>query len=256
MAGHVPGRQRRLHRRSRSARSWSSRSRSLGSLTVLPARARRCSARDRAGPHARSSPRAPARTRLAASGARSLDRVLRRPRSALALAAAVLLALALPALGMHTLNPGVARPAARRCRHADLRPHPGRVPRRPDARDVVVVTAPRPDGAAVARPARGHARRARATGPCPAPVTSTSAPTSTVAVVAIPLAGRRHRPPRCRAGRAARPRRSRPRSGGCRAARPRGRRDRRVARLQRRYEAAPPIVFAFVLGAGVRAAAA
>ena len=62
-----------------------------------------------------------------------LDRVLKRPAISATLATVLLLALALPALGIHTVNPGVAGPAAQPADHADLRPHPGQVPGRPAA---------------------------------------------------------------------------------------------------------------------------
>ena len=62
-----------------------------------------------------------------------LDRVLKRPVVSVVLAGGLMLALAIPAFGMHTINPGVAGPAAQPADHADLRPHPGEVPGRPAA---------------------------------------------------------------------------------------------------------------------------
>ena len=62
-----------------------------------------------------------------------LDRVLKRPVLSVVLAGGLMLALAIPALGMHTINPGVAGPPAQPADHADLRPHPGEVPGRPAA---------------------------------------------------------------------------------------------------------------------------
>ena len=110
-------------------------------------RASRCSARSPSSP--RCSPSSATRSRRAAcrssaacatattasraSGAGSSTACSRRPVVALVVAGGILLVLAIPALDMKTINPGVAGPAARPADHADLRPHPGRVPRRPAA---------------------------------------------------------------------------------------------------------------------------
>ena len=95
----------------------------VGSLTVLPAMLSKLGDRVEKGrvPFLARAPGTPATSR--ASGRAILDRVLRRPvvvarRSP----AALLVALAIPALGMHTADPGVAGPAARpagRCKTYD-----------------------------------------------------------------------------------------------------------------------------------------
>ena len=69
-------------------------------------------------------------------------RVLRRPIRSATIAVLVLLALAVPALGMRTASPGSHRHPGEPAHHADVRPHPAGVPgrcragedRRPGAR--------------------------------------------------------------------------------------------------------------------------
>ena len=118
-----------------SARSSSSPSPCSARVTVLPAMLSKLGDKRREGPRAVSSAAcATATTASRACGAAILDRVLRRPvvsrRSPAGICSSL---LAIPALGMHTINPGVAGLPRSLAGHADLRPHPGRVPRRPAA---------------------------------------------------------------------------------------------------------------------------
>ena len=64
-----------------------------------------------------------------------LDRVLRRPVVSLVVSGGMLLALAIPAVNMHTVNAGASGAAEGPRGREGLRPHPGRVPRRPAPRD-------------------------------------------------------------------------------------------------------------------------
>ena len=101
----------------------------LGSLTVLPALLSRLGDRvDRL--------RVPLVGRLAATDGEGriwgaiVDRVLRRPLLSALLAGGLLVALAVPALQLHMATPGPDDVPQVARRHQDVRPHPGRVPRR------------------------------------------------------------------------------------------------------------------------------
>ena len=71
-----------------------------------------------------------------------LDRVLARPLVSALAATAVLVALALPALGMKTVVPGAEALPHRPPRRADVQPAPEGVPRRAGSSAVVAVKAP------------------------------------------------------------------------------------------------------------------
>ncbi len=132
----------------------------LGSVTVLPAILAGL------GPHVEWG-KVPVISKRRHSGDSRLwgwilDRVLRRPILSLVLGAGLLIALSLPALSMHTHEPGQRRAAAEPPDHADLRPHAGRVPRRADARadrrQGLAMSAPRPCARGSARCSPGRAR--------------------------------------------------------------------------------------------------
>ena len=107
----------------------------LGSLTVLPAVLSKLGDRIDKGRVPFIGRAAPRRTASRACGAAILDRVLRRPLVVgRARRPALLLALAIPALGMHTGSPGFDGLPAGPADHADLRPHPDGVPGRRRAR--------------------------------------------------------------------------------------------------------------------------
>ena len=88
----------------------------VGSLTVLPAMLSKLGDRVDRGPHPVPAPALARATASRASGRRSSARVLRRPLLWGGLAAALLVALAIPAFRLHTRElrrPGApARPAA------------------------------------------------------------------------------------------------------------------------------------------------
>jgi RND superfamily putative drug exporter len=117
-----------------------------------------------------------------------LDRVLRRPAVSLALGAGLLLAAALPAIGMHTISPG----ASGLPRHLPIVQTYDRMqaafPGGPLPAAIVVhaddVTTP-----AVMRGIAGMVERARASGRITGPDTTTVSPDETVAVVTLPLPG-------------------------------------------------------------------
>ena len=100
----------------------------LGSLTVLPALLswlgeKGWTEKGRVPYLSRLRHRNHGESRVWGASSTACSSVPRSPRS---LATIVLLALALPALGMHTDQPGRRRAAAQPADHADLRPHPGR----------------------------------------------------------------------------------------------------------------------------------
>jgi len=117
-----------------------------------------------------------------------LDRVLRRPLVSAILAAAVLLALAAPVLGMHTASTGIqglpeSLPATQALRHIEAA-----FPGGPAPADVVVqardVSSP-----ATARAIAELERRALATGKMLEPISTDVNSRRDVAVVSIPLVG-------------------------------------------------------------------
>ena len=160
----------------------------LGSLTVLPAVLSKLGDRVEKG-------RVPfvARLRARRDGesrvwAAILDRVLRRPLvSAVARRRRCSSRSRSRRCGMHTVDPGVDGTPARPADHADLRPHPGRVPRRSRSRPIVVVKA---DDVTDARGRRGDrascATQALATGQLHEPVDVDVSPDKTVAVIVDP----------------------------------------------------------------------
>jgi uncharacterized membrane protein YdfJ with MMPL/SSD domain len=113
-----------------------------------------------------------------------LDRVLRRPLISLALGAGMLLALALPALGMHTLSPGVASVP----RHLTIMQTYDRIqaafPGGPTPA-VVVVRGEDVKAPAVRQGIRDMIEGAQSTGP----TAVTVSPDRTVAVITVPLPG-------------------------------------------------------------------
>ena len=187
---HVPRRQRRLHSRSRSARSSSSPSRCSASVTVLPA------VLSKLGDNVEKG-RVPfiGRMRHRNHGESRvwgwvIDRVLAPPGGVASIAAGgLLVALALPALNMHTVNPGVAGPAARPRR--SCRPTTASRPRSPAARcpAIVVVQADDVTTPEVQAGIKAMSDKALATGQMSEPVTTDVSPDKTVAIVIIPLHG-------------------------------------------------------------------
>ena len=117
-----------------------------------------------------------------------LDRVLRRPVVSLVVSAGILIALAHPGAQHAHRQPRHLRAAARPRGHEGLRPHPGRVPRRPDPALVAVqaddVTKPE-----VQAGIEAMSKAAIATGEMSEPVTTSRSPDKTVEVVSIPMHG-------------------------------------------------------------------
>ena len=118
-----------------------------------------------------------------------LDRVLRRPQLSAVVSGGILVALALPALGMHTASAGIDAIPKDNAGHQDVRPHHRRVPRREGRAGVVVkaddVTKPEVAGAI-------QQLEARAAGTKTA-IDTTDVEISkdkTVAQVTIPIAGK------------------------------------------------------------------
>ena len=158
-----------------------------GSLTVLPA------VLSLLGPWAERG-RIPllgtARTRARPSRlwAAVVGRVVRRPALWGGLAAAALLALALPALGMRTQSPAVDLPASlpvMRTLDAIGAAFPGG-----PAPAEVVVTGPGADGPAMRAALAALGARAAAAGPVRPPVTAQAVAGGRALVVSVPLAGR------------------------------------------------------------------
>jgi uncharacterized membrane protein YdfJ with MMPL/SSD domain len=117
-----------------------------------------------------------------------LDRVLARPRLSAAAATAVLIALALPALGMHTLNPGIGGlPADEPVRQTYERVQSA-FPGTPEPAGVVVeaadVTSPQ-----VQQGIEELKRAALATGRMSEPIEVSVNPAKTLAVIDIPMQG-------------------------------------------------------------------
>ena len=118
-----------------------------------------------------------------------LDRVLRRPAVSLALGAGVLLALAVPALGMHTVDPGFTGlpqdlPIMRTYDRIQAAFPGGPVPA------TVVVQAADVTAPAVQAAVAGMTRQALAGPDMSGPVATRTSPDRTVEVVDIPVAGR------------------------------------------------------------------
>ena len=182
-------RRQRRSRRSPSARSSSSPSRCSARSRCCP----RCFAARRPG---REGPH-PVPGQAAPAPARGEPRVWScdpRPRAGAPArlgrrsAGGLLIALAIPALGMHTANSGTDGAAAQPADHADLRPHPGRVPRR---RVPAIVVGPgRRRHRRRSRPAIAtSSASARAPGQFERPISIDVSPDQHVAAVDMPLAG-------------------------------------------------------------------
>ena len=166
---HVPRRRHDVRRRSRWARSSSSASRWSRSLTVLPALLSQARRQRRARPRpvpdaaARRATRRVARAGAPSSTACCAARCVSRRSLAGGAAAS---RSRVPALGMHTALPGDRLAAAQPADHADLRPHPGGVPRQGqiagDASSSKADDVDTPAGqAAIARSAQTRARERR-----------------------------------------------------------------------------------------------
>jgi putative drug exporter of the RND superfamily len=158
----------------------------VGSLTVLPALLSRLGDKVERG-------RIPGLGRARAGGESRLwgavvERVLRRPLIAALLAGAALLALAAPALGLHTARPGVGDLPQNLAAVETLNRVERAFPGAPDPAAVAVeaadVTAPGVQ-AAIAR----LQERALASGAAREPIEVDVNPAKTVAIVSVPLAG-------------------------------------------------------------------
>ena len=117
-----------------------------------------------------------------------IDRVLRRPVLSIVLSAGLLIALAIPALGMHTVNPGVAGlprslPVIQTYDRLQAAFPGGAEPA------VVAVEAANVNAPAVQQGIARLKRAAKTTEGLGQPVTVTNNPTNTLALVEIPLAG-------------------------------------------------------------------
>jgi RND superfamily putative drug exporter len=117
-----------------------------------------------------------------------IDRVLRRPVLSIVLSAGLLIALAIPALGMHTVNPGVAGlprslPVIQTYDRLQAAFPGGAEPA------VVAVEAANVKAPAVQQGIARLKRAAKTTDGLGQPVTVTNNPTNTLALVEIPLAG-------------------------------------------------------------------
>ncbi len=157
----------------------------LGSLTVLPAVLSKLGDRIEKGriPFVHRLRRHKGESRMWSA---VLDRVLRRPVVATVAAAAVLVALAVPALGMHTTQTGVEgisiaaiEPAERVIDAFPGTPEPA----------VVAIKAADVDAAPVRAAIADLKRKALATGQMNAPIDVTTNPDGTVTKVEIPLEG-------------------------------------------------------------------
>jgi uncharacterized membrane protein YdfJ with MMPL/SSD domain len=117
-----------------------------------------------------------------------IDRVLRRPVLSIVLSAGLLVALAIPALGMHTVNPGVAGlprslPVIQTYDRLQAAFPGGAEPA------VVAVEAANVNAPAVQQGIAQLKSAAKSTDGLGQPVTVTNNPTNTLALVEIPLAG-------------------------------------------------------------------
>ena len=117
-----------------------------------------------------------------------IDRVLRRPVLSIALSAGLLIALAIPALGMHTINPGVAgipRSLAIMQTYDRLQvAFPGGA-----EPAVIAVKAKDVTAASVTGAIAALKRQAGKTDGLGQPITVTNSPDRSVAIVEVPLAG-------------------------------------------------------------------
>lgn len=117
-----------------------------------------------------------------------VDRVLRRPLLSVALSAGLLVALAIPALGMHTVNPGLAGMS----RDLPIMRTYDRIqaafPGGPEPANVAIEAAD-VDAPAVRAAIASLKRRAAATEGLGQPITVTDNPRHTLALVDVPLAG-------------------------------------------------------------------
>ena len=202
----------------------------IGSLTVLPALLAVARRPGREGPHPGLAPAASSENGESRVWGAVIDRVMRRPKLAAALSAGLLVALALPALGMHTELPGYETLP----RDMPIMQTYDRIqaafPGGPAPAVVVVeaddVTAPA-GATAIERPARpGHRRAASRNDP----VTVEVSKDKSVAIVSLPIAGN-GTDDAARSGARRAPRRRRPGHDrpGRRRRRQRHRRDRRHA---------------------------
>jgi RND superfamily putative drug exporter len=157
----------------------------LGSVTVLPA------VLAGLGPHVEWG-KVPVISKRRHSGDSRmwgwiLDRVLRRPAVSLALGAALLVALSLPAVGMHTMSPGAAGlprnlPIMQTYDRIQAAFPGGPMPA------MIVIKAPDLGAPAVQQGIAGMLSRARETG-LNGPVFTTESPDRHVAIVTLPLPG-------------------------------------------------------------------
>ena len=238
---HVPGRQRRLHSRSASARSSSSRSPCSARSPCCP---RCCSWLGEKGWTEKGRVPCLGGLRHRNHGesrvwSAILDRVLERPVVSATAATLRARRARRPRVRHAHHQPGRGRPAAQPADHADLRPHPGRVPRRPAAgRD----RRPRrrralPRGAGRDRAAARARRRSRRTSASRSRRRSTRATISRSSACRWPATAptRARRPRSPRSATTVIPRDARARRG--RAGR-RDRHDRRLEGLQRHDQVA------------------
>jgi RND superfamily putative drug exporter len=117
-----------------------------------------------------------------------IDRVLKRPVLSVVLSAGLLIALAIPALGMHTINPGVAglpRSLAIMQTYDRLQ---SAFPGGPQPA-VIAVQAKDVTAAPVTSAIAALEREAKQTEGLGQPITVTNSPNRTVAIVEVPLAG-------------------------------------------------------------------
>ena len=165
----------------------------IGSLTVVPAMLAWLGDRVDKGRIPFLQPPAPRRRREPRRGARPRPRPAAPGRLGRASAAACWSRSRIPAFSMHTAQHGHRRPAAQARGHAGLRPHAGRLPRRRRSRR----SSPSRRRRDVARrsPPRSSDLEAKAvaTGTMNAPVDVDVSPDKHVALVNVPIAGRRHR---------------------------------------------------------------
>jgi uncharacterized membrane protein YdfJ with MMPL/SSD domain len=117
-----------------------------------------------------------------------IDRVLKRPVLSVVLSAGLLVALAIPALGMHTINPGVAGLP----RSLPIMQTYDRIqaafPGGPQPA-VIAVEAENVTAAAVVNAIDALKRQAKKTEGLGQPITVTNSPNKSVAIVEVPLAG-------------------------------------------------------------------